>query len=79
MMVFKNTYKYIYIYIYIYREGPGQSYDCLYRHLEYSFLKDQYGVMGWIQRRTFKMSGYFLHNKLTIPNERNNDIEYNVD
>ena len=22
---------------------------------------------------------YLLHNKLTIPNERNNDIEYNVD
>ena len=52
-MVFKNTY------IYIYREGPGQSQDCLYWHLEYRFLKDRYGVMGWIQRRTFNMAGSF--------------------
>ena len=56
-MVFKNTY--IYIYIYIYRVGPGQFQDCLCWHLEYRFLKDRYGVTGWIQRIIFKMSGSF--------------------
>ena len=70
-MVIKN------IYIYIYIQRTVWSIPLSVLAFGVRFLKDRYGVMGWIQRRICKMSGSFqMPNRYNIVTDKIISILY---